>query len=68
MPICEDSDINVPLINTMPLEHCHSEDEVNKSGMTLENKQAIKKLGLACFLVTLFIISECIGEQFQFRS
>ena len=40
--------------------HCHSEDEM-KSGTSEANKAAMKKLGLACFLVGLFMFCEIIG-------
>ena len=44
------------------LQHCHTFEEMNYSGMTLANKQAMKRIGLACILVSLFIISEIIGK------
>jgi len=47
------------------LEHCHSFEEMNYSGMTLANKQAMKRIGLACILVSLFIISEIIDQGIQ---
>ena len=41
--------------------HCHSNDEIKASGMSDENKIAMKKLGIGCVLVGLFMVCEVIG-------
>lgn len=43
-------------------DHCHTPDEMSKqSGMSPANKSAMKRLALACILVSLFIASEIVG-------